>query len=278
MHPRSALLLAPAHLSSCVFAAILRDTRGGALGDAARFNHFPASPLVSLTYVIAGSLHMVPTGGSLAQARAAPALPPLSVTPPQQGPVTSWSPGPVAVVTVGFYPEAWRVLEQGGATQGILRGLETAFGGLRQGDDFAPFWSEFADNTGSNWHKARRAGGLADWAGSARLADWSRALVARAAVAGPGRSLRAFERRLRRWSQHSRQSLKFFSDVENLHQLSLDRADPSLAALAQEAGYADQSHMGRAVRRATGFSPARLNRLIETEEAFWCYRLLGERF
>ena len=48
--------------------------------------------------------------------------------------------------------------------------------------------------------------------------------------------------------------------------------------LAGDAGYSDQSHMGRAVRRATGFSPARLNRMIESEESFWCYRLLGQRF
>jgi hypothetical protein len=36
--------------------------------------------------------------------------------------------------------------------------------------------------------------------------------------------------------------------------------------------------MGRAVKRATGFSPGQINRLIATEEPFWCYRLLGERF
>jgi AraC-like DNA-binding protein len=52
----------------------------------------------------------------------------------------------------------------------------------------------------------------------------------------------------------------------------------SAAGLTTEAAFSDQSHMGRAVRRATGFSPAHLNRVIATEEAFWCYRLLGERF
>ena len=51
-----------------------------------------------------------------------------------------------------------------------------------------------------------------------------------------------------------------------------------MRASVVEGGFADQSHMGRAVRRATGFSPARLNRMIESEESFWCYRLLGQRF
>jgi len=50
------------------------------------------------------------------------------------------------------------------------------------------------------------------------------------------------------------------------------------AELAAEAGFADQSHLGRALKRATGFSPVSLNRKIATEEPFWCYRLLGERF
>ena len=60
--------------------------------------------------------------------------------------------------------------------------------------------------------------------------------------------------------------------------LAVHNADTDLASLATDAGYSDQSHMGRAVRGATGFSPAQLNRHIETEEAFWCYRLIGERF
>lgn len=49
-----------------------------------------------------------------------------------------------------------------------------------------------------------------------------------------------------------------------------------LAGLAGDLGFADQSHMGREVRRLTGLSPARLNGLIATHEAFWFYRLLDE--
>lgn len=51
--------------------------------------------------------------------------------------------------------------------------------------------------------------------------------------------------------------------------------DQSIAEAALAAGYADQSHMGRDIRRLTGFSPARIGILIATEEAFWCYRLLA---
>ncbi|KAG1647418.1 hypothetical protein GQR58_030616 [Nymphon striatum] len=186
-----------------------------------------------------GSLHIVPTGCSLDQAREIPAAPQQAIVPPQKGPVSSWSPGEVAVVTIGFYPEAWAKLEQSDAAQDVSRAMQKAFGGLRSDEDIE-----------------------ARWAG-------------RVALAGPGRSLRAFERRLRRWSRQSRQSLKFFSDFENLHELASRQPNSSLAALASDAGYSDQSHMGRAVRRATGFSPAQLNRLVETKEAFWCYQVTG---
>lgn len=110
------------------------------------------------------------------------------------------------------------------------------------------------------------------------LADWARGTIARAALSGPGQSLRAAERRLKRWTGQTRQTLSFFADFEGLHRISRAEPDGNLAQIAHEAGYADQSHMGRSVRRATGFSPAKLNHLIATHEAFWCYRLLGERF
>jgi NAD(P)-dependent dehydrogenase (short-subunit alcohol dehydrogenase family) len=50
------------------------------------------------------------------------------------------------------------------------------------------------------------------------------------------------------------------------------------ALLAAEAGYADQAHMGREVRRITGMPPAKIVNLIATEESYWPYRLLGERY
>ena len=86
------------------------------------------------------------------------------------------------------------------------------------------------------------------------------------------------ERRLKRWTGHSRQALEFFAQVDQLHGLAHHAKNLTAAEIAHDGAYSDQAHMGRAVKRATGFSPVRLNRLIETEEAFWCYRLLGERF
>ena len=95
---------------------------------------------------------------------------------------------------------------------------------------------------------------MPEWSQAARLSAWSRGLVTRFALAGRGKSLRAVEQRIKRWTGQTLRSLAFYAAFEDLHRLSVQAGNESLADLA------------------------RLNRLIETEEAFWCYRLLGERF
>ncbi|MCI4665605.1 MAG: helix-turn-helix domain-containing protein [Neomegalonema sp.] len=272
MGPTSALLSPPRDLFGCVFAAIVRDTRALELSDFDRFNFFPASPLTSVTFVAEGELRLAPIGCGVEAARTAPALQRLFTTPPQDAPTVSWSAGPVFAITVGVFPDAWLRLT---SSFDIARTLMRAF---ERCDDIDTCWSRFCASASDAWRAARADAALPNWTGLPQLSDWSRALVARAALAGPGRSARAFERRLRRWSGQTRRSLAFFAAFEELHRLSVQAKRTSPAELALDAGYSDQSHMGRAVRRATGFSPARLNRLIETEEAFWCYRLLGERF
>ncbi|MEX0954271.1 MAG: helix-turn-helix domain-containing protein [Rhizobiaceae bacterium] len=144
--------------------------------------------------------------------------------------------------------------------------------------DAGAIWERICDALEPHWLSTEDGLETQRRAGTQRVAAWARSLAARAAVSGPGMSVRAFERRLRRWTGQNRQSLAFYSSIEDLHQLSVRSGTEHLAAIAHDAGFSDQSHMGRALRRATGFSPARLNRLIATEEAFWCYRLLGERF
>lgn len=281
--PASAQLFMPrAALSGCLFAAIARDTRALSLGDAERFNHFPASPLVAMTLVFHGETRLVAQNATLEQVKAAAPLPRISITPPQDRPLTSWTPGPVCALTLGFYPDAWQRLtgipprdvtpeQLPELPQPLTTVLDSLFD-TRPGLPGA--WQALQSALGSLWHTSPSPA----LPPSPRLTDWTRALLARAALSSAGRSLRATERRLRRWSGQSRQSLAFFANMENLHALSVRNRDEPLAQTALDAGYADQSHMGRAVRRATGFSPARLNRMIASEEPFWCYRLMGERF
>ncbi len=90
--------------------------------------------------------------------------------------------------------------------------------------------------------------------------------------------MRSLERFVKRNSGQTLRTLEFFSRLEGVYRNQRQNRQTPLAEFAIDSGFSDQSHLGRAVRRLTGFSPAKLNKVIETEEPFWCYRLLGERF
>ena len=276
MTPAARLLLPPPALAGCVFAAIERDTRGAALDAQDRVNHFPASPLIALTRVLDGTLYFVTKDEGKIP------VPPLSVMGAQSVPSVSTSDDDVHVLTIAFFPDAWLRLtgEAPQTFQDQIRAdipdiIAELFARADGSHSAEHLWQQFCDALLPVWQEMQMQ---ANWSGKDRLTAWTHALFARAIGAGRGKSLRAIERRLRSWSGQTQQSLEFYARFEKLHQLSIEEKDAPLAALAHEAGFADQSHMGRTVRRATGYSPAKLNRLIETEESFWCYRLLGERF
>ncbi len=267
------LLLPPSALAGCVFAAIERDTRGLGLSEKERFNYFPASPLIAISVVLEGALSFVKDDGAMQS------VPQLSIAGAQNTPTTSWSEGDVHVLTIAMFPDAWALLsgEEPQAFQDQIRTDLPDFLGemlVHEGNVDA-LWQQFCARLLPIWSAKQRQNA---WPGKDRVKAWGTALLARALHSERGTSLRAVERRLRRWSGQSQQSLEFYARFEQLHQLSIEEKGAPLAAIAHDAGFADQSHMGRAVRRATGFSPAKLNQLIETEEAFWCYRLLGERY
>ncbi len=269
MRPVSKLFLPPPALSGCVLVAVFRDTRGAGLSARDRVSHFPASPLVAVTRVLHGDLRLIPQEGDWRAASGAPSTPGTFVMGPQNAPLSSWAPGDVAALTVGIYPDAWRAL--GGDEDCVIlpENLVLALDAFSRAQNPDAGWDGFCASLRQGWPQTHVAAGLA---------DWMKSLMTRAALSGSGRSLRSIERRVKRLTGSTRQTLEFFATIENLQATVSDNAQRPLAEIALSAGYSDQSHMGRAVRRATGFSPARLNRAIETEEAFWCYRLLGERF
>ena len=81
------------------------------------------------------------------------------------------------------------------------------------------------------------------------ITDWSRALMVNAAFSQTGRSVRQVQRRVK-----------------------------TLAGIATDAGYSDQSSMGWHLLAQTGFTPTELMRTFESDEAFWSYSLMGERY
>ncbi|WP_162946676.1 helix-turn-helix domain-containing protein [Ruegeria sp. EL01] len=268
----------PKALASCVAAAVLRDIRGAKLSDNDRFNYFPVTPLVTATYIIEGNLHLTALGVSIADTKTKPKLPKFSITLPQAQPIVSWSPADAFAVSVAFYPDAWAALADQPAKAQMPEFLMSAFQAFTPHGDADENWQSFCGFIAPRWTKRRHRDGVSDWTGSDRLTDWSRHLFAKVALSSAGQSMRTFERYIRRWTGQSRQQIEFAVAMDALHHRKTANPQLPLADLASDAGYADQSHMGRAVRRSTGFSPARLNKMIETEEPFWCYRLLRERF
>jgi len=270
----SKLFLPPPQLSGCLIVGIYRDTRGVVMSDEDRVNHFPASPLVTVTKVISGELRRLPTGNVWHAAKEQDVFPQLFVTAPQDTPLSSWAPSDVTALSLGIYHDAW--LSLGGDTD-FLRApeyLAAAFESFATEKDPETGWNALCEKLSPVWAKKRPS----TWQGTVKIADWARSVMTRTALSGSGRSVRSLERRIKRLSGQTRGSLDFYSAFENLHQIRQENSESSLAEIASDAGYADQSHMGRVVKRATGFSTARLNHAIENEEAFWCYRLLGERF
>jgi AraC-like DNA-binding protein len=107
-------------------------------------------------------------------------------------------------------------------------------------------------------------------------ADWAQGLALRAATSSTGRSLRQIERRIKQWAGLPLRELRALSRAEKAFFQTLTAAEEgpvNWAAVADEGGYADQSHLCRESRRVTGFSPQQLRLRIETDESFWAYRV-----
>ncbi|MGB4813265.1 MAG: helix-turn-helix domain-containing protein [Methylophilaceae bacterium] len=281
--PRTTALMhipSPA-LGACVLAGVERDTRGCILDDAARFNYYPATPMAVISWIFEGTLHMVEERTQPSPPGLGPALPRLVLSGPQRSPSVSWSPGAVHALSVAFYPEALsrligRPIEpyldqhlplETVAPPPLLLACQAA---LNAGSDdpfeileahFQPLWRE-PDQTSPALY----------------LGDWVRSLATRAVHSTAGLSLRQLQRRIRDLTGQSYRDLQLFVRVEEAFIRRFEahgNCKQGLAAIAANAGFADQSHMGREIRRVTGVSPAHFGERLTNDEAFWYYRLIA---
>jgi AraC-like DNA-binding protein len=287
-HPDTvARLLVPARdLSACMPAYLWRDTLAAAqLSEAQRSSWFPATPLCGLTWTLAGD------GWQLdEQGRHTPLPGPCLVTGPRSGPTRYLSHAGVRCFMAAITPEALQALT--GLEPGTLKDRSVALGeGLGErgapwqalnrqllvAADAAECQRLLEDFVRPRWQAIR-----ADPAQAVPAAlqhhdqDWLQHLMLRAVAAGHGRSLRQVERRIKQWSGQSLRALRGISRAEAAFvqvRRELDEGRLVWAALAQEAGYADQAHLCRESRRITGFSPEELRRRLDHEEAFWAYRV-----
>ncbi len=271
-------------MGTCIHLAIERDTRGLQLSDAQRFNYYPASPLPMMSWIFEGDLHMVEeplTAG--AAPSLAPALPRLVISGPHRKPSASWSPGPVHALSVAIYPQAWSTLlgipveaalDRNVPVEAVTSaGMRALLAAIGTPDGREPF-ERLEAALLPLWQDAPGSHGLRNMRG------WLQSMAVRAAFSKAGIGMRNVQRRIRAWTGQSHRDLQLYMRTERaLVHASAGAFDagtaPSLASVAAAAGFADQSHLGREVRRVTGLSPARLAERMKTDEAFWFYRLLS---
>jgi len=280
---RSQLWLPRPALSGCVRALMGRDTRGAVLSDAQRFNHFPATPLCSVTWWFHGEAQLLPPGAPASLAGPRTHLP---STPlfggAATGPTLSWNPGPSHALVLLLLPDALHRLT-GLRVQDWVNRWDQAHRVL------PPDWLGLLDAVAHAADDTQRVALLQDflqprWAEvrpawpmqAHRYVDWAQSLALHAATSGPGKSLRQVERRFKRWAGLPMREVRGLSRAEQLFFSTLaagSQGQPNWAELADANGYADQSHLCRETRRVTGFPPQELYQRIQDDEGFWPYRL-----
>lgn len=280
--PTTSALLAPSlGLASCVRSYITRSTVGAKLTPEQRYNHFPASPLCGIFWLMEGESRIVRRGEEWVHEP----VPRVSFAGPHTVPMVSVNPGPVQAFMLGMLPQAFQALTGVDLSLWVNRVaaidevLDASWQAMAQAvldapDDLArvqsiesflePRWDDQAR------HAVPRP---------QRYRYWAEALALKAGTTGVGRSLRQAERRIKLWAGLPLRELRRLGRAEeSFFQARAipphgPTAMPDWAAIAQDSGYADQAHLCREVRRVAGLSPAELQRAIEEEESFWTYRI-----
>jgi AraC-like DNA-binding protein len=266
-------------LASCVRAFLVRDTTGCALlPPAQRLNRFPAAPMCSIAWTIAGELEAAAPGLSVADVRMPSAL----FGGPRSYPLVSYNPGPVHSFIVMFYPAALHALT--GVAMGPMldqfRPLNDLFDAdwqaLSQAVLAAPSDEErvalVEHFLAPRWQLARQQ----DDQPASAIHDWVRRLGVQAASSGLASGARNVERRIKTWAG---QPMRTLHRMRRAEQLFLDERDAMLQGkvswsdLAAHGGYADQAHLCRETRQITGLSPTELARASRDDESYWIYRI-----
>lgn len=271
----------PPALQGALVVLVNGDTRGLGLNDAQRLLHFPASPLLSLSWFIDGDAGSVETCDGVHRWKPFGARVVLSGS--QSQPSVYWAAGAGRGGMVCFTVDVARTLF------GIdLAAVHDRFVPAHEAMDasWAPLFEalltlpDAADallqHVAPRWQALQGRGG-----GAPSLQQWSRHWVERLAKQAHdwrrSASPRQVERRIkalsgrsvREWQSLVRTDGVFFA-ARARHQAG-EAVD--WAALAQDEGFADQSHLVRNVRRITGFTPTEFADRFVHDESFWLYRL-----
>jgi AraC-like DNA-binding protein len=283
-HPHSRLHLAPPALQGAVVGVLSRDTSGLVLTDAQRLTHFPASPLVCLSWFQGVDAGRVERGSSGTIWRPFDAAWMLSGSHSQ--PSASWSSNDGRSAMVCFEAGAARALFGidlaaiqdrivpaepwlGATWRPLLDALVTA------GSD-AESLAVLEQHLSAPWRAIQGRGSvLSPLREAGRY--WVERLASQAHEWRRTHSPRQVERRIKQYSGRSLREWQSLVRTEGLFFTARERYEAGQpldwAGIAQDEGFADQAHLSRAVKRATGFSPSEFTQRFIEDESFWAYRL-----
>src|SRR5262245_46354233 len=263
-----------AALEACVRGFVVRRVEGTA--DSEHLSRFPATASCSLSWFLEGSAVRVCNEQST-QAR-------IVFRGPQTRPVVVRHCGPLHMFILLLAPDAlwWLTGARADCHLNRICPLATALDYSWQAMALdvlnAPTDEDRVKQIEKclepRWHAARSSNRAVSWGPAQRHGEWSRAAMSRAHTFSNGCSRRQLERQMRTMTGWSARALKGLARAEDALLLAAHSRQPRVnwAGIAAEAGYADQSHLCRELRRYTGFSPQQLRRGVPKEEDLWVYK------
>lgn len=277
------LRLPPPSLQGALVALVGRDTSKLSLNSAQRLSHFPATPLVTISWfshMDAGRVEPGRHGPGWQRFGAA-----VVISGTQSRPTVGWAPTTGRGCMACFNADAAQALF------GLdLAAIQDRFVPVDQviSQSFAPLWdallaSKVADlpavlerHLAPRWQALQ---GRASAQPSLRQLgrNWVERLAWQAQEWGRMHSPRHVERRIKSFSGRSMREWQSLVRTEELFFAARDRYETgqpfAWAELAQDAGFSDQAHMSRMAKRITGFSPSEFAQRFIDDESFWLYRL-----
>lgn len=278
------LYLAPPALQGAVVAIICRDTRDLTITSVQRLSHFPASPLMCLSWFQGLDAGLVESTGS------GPPWQPFGasvvISGSQSRPTVSWAPttgrggmvcftADVAQTLLGIdlaavhdrFVAAHEVL--GAAWHPFLDAL------LKAPDDAATL-AVLEQHLAARWQLLQgRTSPLPSLRQIGR--HWVERIAWQAHTWRRTHSPRQVERRIKSFSGRSLREWQSLVKTEGLFFAARERYEAGLpfdwAGLAHDEGFADQAHLSRTTRKITGFSPSEFAQRFAEDESFWVYRL-----
>lgn len=278
------LYLAPPALQGAFVAIISRDTRNLTLSSAQRLSHFPASPLMCLSWFQGLNAGLVKNTSYGPQWQSFGSS--VVISGSQSQPIVSWAPTTgrggmvcftvdVAQTLLGIHPAS--VHDRFVPAHEILDSAWQPFlDALRDAADDATTLAVLEQHLAPRWQLLQ---GRSSVTPSLRQIGrhWVERMAWQAHAWRNTHSPRQVERRIKSFSGRSLREWQSLVKTEGLFFAARARHEAGLpfdwAGLAHDEGFADQAHLSRMAKRMTGFSPREFAQRFVEDESFWLYRL-----